>query len=277
MKRPRDSNIAYHHPRRALPPPLPPPGYNRETSSPMSWMTATTADSSEDSSTERQLHFLNAPPTAITTTKKKRVKFDEKLLSEQYHSSKLRRRAKYEQRSSFFGILSMAMPATMPYVIAVLILVASSMIPLPATHRQQQSLNLSLSLEPELTTGQNKRGRANVSKMPTSPPILFDVASRMWDKRAKLEEEAGYISVIDSNAASSATAAAGAIAVVGGSTLPKGGNEKLDTSKGLEVVGMETSKNAIAVAHRFERRNPVAKTVASFFKILRLMLFPFHR
>jgi len=191
MKRPRDSNLTYHHPRRPQPPPLPPPGY-RETTSPLSWMTASTADSSEDPYAERQRHFLNAPPTAITTTKKKRVKFDEKLLSDQYQSSKLRRRAKYEQRRSFWGILSMAMPVIMPYLIAVLILIASSMIPLPATtqRRQQSSNNLTLLLKPELANGRkNKRGSTRQSKMPTSPPIFIDIASRMWDERTKLEAD----------------------------------------------------------------------------------------
>ena len=35
MKRPRDSHITYHHPRRPLPPPLPPPGYKYRTRSSM--------------------------------------------------------------------------------------------------------------------------------------------------------------------------------------------------------------------------------------------------
>jgi hypothetical protein len=280
MKRPRDSNLTYHHPRRPQPPPLPPPGY-RETTSPLSWMTATTTDSTEDPYAERQRLFLNAPPTAITTTKKKRVKFDEKLLSEQYQSSKLRRRAKYEQRRSFGGILSMAMPVIMPYLIAVLILIASSMIPLPATtlRRQQSSNNLTLSLEPKFANGRkNKRGRTRQSMMPTLPPIFIDVASRSWDERTNLKAEVGSKSIIVGNAASSATAAAGAITVFDGNALSKRSNKKSDDSKGLKVVGtMEPSKRAIAVAHRFERRNPVAKTVASLFKLLRSIFFPFRR
>jgi len=89
----------------------------------------------------------------------------------------------------------------------------------------------------------------------------------------EIRSRCGSKSVIVSNAASSPTAtAAGAIAVFDGNALSKESNKKLD-AKGLEVVGMrEPSKNAIAVAHRFERRNPVTKTVASLFKILRSQL-----
>jgi hypothetical protein len=287
MKRPRDSNITYHHPRRPLPPPLPPPGY-RESSSPMSWMTATTADSSDSSARQ----FLNAPPTAITTSKKKRVSFDEKMLMKQYNSARLRRQAKHEQRRSLSGIVSMAMPVIMPYLIAILILVASSMIPLPTAQRQQQP-SLSLSLEQELVDGREKKSKTKESRLPTSPPILVDVGSRMWDKRTKSKEAARAMSAVDNDGASVMTARGKeavlgyrrgqegisaaklseltATAVLDGSSLPS------DGSMGLEIVGVDSSKKSIAVAHRFELVNPIAKTMASFFKILRAILSPFHR
>ena len=244
IKRPRDSNITYHHPRRPLPPPLPPPGY-REHSSPSSCATATSID------TNYAGHF---PPL------KKKVSFNEKQLVEQYKMSRLRRKEKYDKRRSFLGILSIAMPVIMPYLVAVLILVASSMIPLPTDQRQHQRQQ-SLSLEPALVNGR--------TNMPTLPSILVDVGSRMWDERTKEEEAATATrSITIENSDVTAVALVGTI----------GNNERSGASKILQaVVGVESaSENAVAVAYRVENTNPVAKTVAVFFKILRTIFFPFH-
>ncbi len=170
MKRPRDSNITYHHPRRPLPPPIPPPGY-REASSPMSCTTATSTDDSTYSSAGRG-KFLPL---------RKRVSFNEKELVEQYKMSKVRRQERNERRRSFLGVLSMAMPVIMPYLMAVLILIASSMVPLPTDQRHAQH---PLSLQEEFAAWKNK------AKAPTPQPILIDVGSRMWDERQRSKEAA---------------------------------------------------------------------------------------
>ena len=276
-------------------------------SSPMSWMTATTTDSS-DSSTERHRRFLTAPPMAITTIREKRVTFDEALLTEQYKSSKMRRQVRYEHRQSLFGILSVIMPLILPYVVAILILVVSSMVPLPSAQRQQQS---SIPLQIELV---------NESTLPTTHPVIYDVASRMWDERTKLSEATEYRSTNNNDESIHSDSAD--IARIGGSSLLEGSSKKPDTSKELEIVGMETSKDnidivqrpqynntmtktvvaflterigkpdtskeleivvmetsksAITVAQRFEHRNPVANTVATFLKVLKAIFSPFHR
>lgn len=338
MKRRRDSNITYHHPRRPLPPPIPPPGY-RDISSPLSWMTATTADSSDS--------YLTAPPTAITTTKKKRVSFDEDVLKEQLTSSRLRRQARNDYERSFVGILSMAMPVFMPYLIAVLILIVSSMIPLPPPQQgKQSSLSMSsqLSSQLELVNDRNEKGGTCDSTIPTSPSIFADFASRCWEERVDAKEATSSLYSIEGNGESTfATMQMDSIAVaVDGSTIsndssessdlstamevydpnnviamtPKfvffnpvaqvaatlfdifsypetrsvsmlmdsmalaiaGGNaDTLDTSNDSKAAEMETPENAIAVLTKFDYRNPVVRTVATVFRYLRAMLFPFKR
>ncbi len=168
MKRPRHSKIKYHHPQRPLPPPRPPPGYREVNSSPKSCATATSIDSGYSSSGNQPLM-------------RKRVSFNEQELVEQFNMSRLRRKAKYDKRRSFLGILSMAMPVVMPYLMAVLILVASSMVPLPTDQNYQQQRQESFSLQPEFESHLPK---------PAQPPIFMDVGSRMWEERRKAREAA---------------------------------------------------------------------------------------
>jgi len=183
MKRPRDSNITYHHPRRPLPPPLPPPGY-KEISSPMSCTTATSTDSSSlsllSAADRRALYYPRL---------KKRVSFNEKELVEQYKESKQRRKERYKRRRSFWGILSMAMPVIMPYLMAILILVASSMVPLPTDQKHQQqysassaSVNQQQQQHSPLSLQEPTMGKTRAS---TPHPIFMDVGSRMWDDNDK--------------------------------------------------------------------------------------------
>ena len=110
---------------------------------------------------------------------KKRVSFNEQELVEQFNMSKQRRKEKYDKRRSFLGILSMAMPVVMPYLMAVLILVASSMVPLPTDQNYQQQRQQSFSIQPEIESRTPK---------PVQAPVFLDVGSRMWEERRQAKE-----------------------------------------------------------------------------------------
>jgi len=127
-------------------------------------------------------------------SRKKRVSFDEASLIEQYNWSRRRREARYEDHRKMYGVLSMAMPVIMPYVIAILILVASSMVPLPKS--QQQQLLTTLPYETELVNDSERTTRYE-PVWRSSPPMILDIASRMWDDRTKSRKEKGYISTTD--------------------------------------------------------------------------------
>jgi len=224
------------------------------------------------------------------TQKKRRVTFDEDLLSEQFKLSQLRRQEKYNQRRSFFGILKMAMPVIMPYLIAVLILVASSMVPLP-TPPQHKELPIS-SKHGLLNTKDDERNESTTK--PKQPPILIDVASRMWDERSKtkegkrgeiVERDDSMVALRNSIPPPRETSKRATrentepdievIALDDDSTVPMETTESVDVFIAFEVVEKETPQNA--VGRRIEPMNPVAKAVKNILKILKMVLFPFRR
>ncbi|VEU33653.1 unnamed protein product [Pseudo-nitzschia multistriata] len=172
MKRPRDSNITYHHPRRPLPPPLPPPGFKGKISS-LSWST-------DDTNSNDALHS-----STKSTKRKRRVSFDEVSLSKQSQMSLLRRQARYREKHSISGILTMTLPVLLPYLIAVLILVASSMVPLPTPAAKTNATPHEL--KPRSLPGLDP-GSDHAVGGKTTP--IFDIASRMWDQRKKSLQDA---------------------------------------------------------------------------------------
>jgi len=176
MKRPRDSNITYHHPRRPLPPPLPPPGFLNKNSS-LSW------------STENAIGGRQSPSISIRL--KKRVSFDEDLLMKQYKMSQMRRQARRRDKRSVSGILYMAMPIILPYLVAVLILVASSMVPLPTPQTKTSTITTATPKKSRLprSPGPARENMAGISTESKPPPIIIDIASRMWEERKKSDEE----------------------------------------------------------------------------------------
>mmetsp|Transcript_20159 Transcript_20159/g.47332 ORF Transcript_20159/g.47332 Transcript_20159/m.47332 type:complete len:596 (+) Transcript_20159:174-1961(+) len=287
IKRGRDSNLTYHHPRRPLPPPNPPPGY-KGASSPLSW---TSGDSSV-CSIELQRQYSTAPPPDQSNVKKKRVSFDEASLLEQYNWSKLRREARYEDRRKIYGMLHMAMPVIMPYLIAISILVASSMVPLPKSQRPHKHQILqSLPSETELVNEGEMLSRYFETTTRSSTPVIFDIGSRMWDERKNSKAVTIYRSTTDNEDRSLNTpgileAAADSIIRYEHRITTMESNlaavafvsEASDDFMSLEVEGMETAQNyPVVLAHRFELRNPVRWAVETIIEILRSALFPYYR
>ena len=287
MKRPRDSNIAYHHPQK---PNHPPPGYDVKSL----WRKDYTANSTTD---------REYPHQRLRSQPSKRVSFDEVSLTEQFKLSQLRRQTRHKRRG-VFDMLAMAMPVILPYLIAISILLASSLVPLP------QSPSLSSS-QPKVITPSEKE----VEILP-NPPIIFDLASRMWDER-KLQGATKIPNSDDTKISSNednftgrtgkdninrqlfdarkksipdihqqiSTGSMGnkrknliGMAVATISDVINKSNSKTNTcsdSTASQGEGQEVAtKNKNSTA---QKRNPVVRVLSGFMKILARILFPFRK
>ncbi|MGK3754072.1 MAG: hypothetical protein ACI8RD_006380 [Bacillariaceae sp.] len=286
MKRPRDSNITYHHPQK---PNHPPPGYDVKSL----WRKDYTANSTTDREYPHQR--LRSQPT-------KRVSFDEVSLTEQFQLSQLRRQTRHKRRG-VFDMLAMVMPVILPYLIAISILLASSLVPLPQSPSSSSQPKVVMSSEQE------------VEILP-KPPIIFDLASRMWDER-KLRAATKISDRDETNKSSNEDYITGRTGkdkinrqpfdarkksitdtqqqISAGSMRNKSKNptdktvatvsvvvdkRKSKTNTYLDSTASQDEGREVATKNKnstVQRRNPVVRVLSAFMKILAQILFPFHK
>jgi hypothetical protein len=226
MKRPRDSNIAYHHPQK---PNHPPPGYDVKSL----WRKDYTANSTTDREYPHQR--LRSQPT-------KRVSFDEVSLTTQFQLSELRRQTRHK-RLGLFDMLAMAIPVLLPYLIAISILLASSLVPLP-----QSPSSSSSSSQSKVITSSEKE-----VEILQKPPIIFDLASRMWDER-KLHGATKIPDRDETNISSNED-------YITGRTGKDNINRQLFDTKKKSIT--DTQQQISTGSMRNERKNPTDKAVAT--------------